>query len=109
MLKENLTQEQMSKVSAIVGDALRDHCGSEFVFDPIVIKPDFDGYGDAYLRVLVVFEGDQEALDPAWTGGLNGRIKGSLIELGVPPYPSISYIRRSEWRVMGPKYLREGT
>ena len=108
MLKENLTQEHLNQVSAIVGDALKSHFGARLDFDPIVVKPDVDGYGDPYLRVLVVFEGDQEDLDPAWTGGLIGRIKGKLIDLGVPPYPSISYIKRSEWKVMGPRYLSEG-
>ena len=107
-MKENLTYEQLNKVSDIVGDALKGHFGTRFDFDPIVVKPDIDGYGDPYLRILVVFGGDQVNLDPAWTGGLIGRIKGKLIELGVPPYPSISYIKRSEWRVMGPRYLSEG-
>ncbi len=108
MLKETLTQEQLNQVSEIVGEALKGHFESRLDFDPIVVKQDVDGYGDPYLRVLVVFEGEQDDLDPAWTGGLIGRLKDRLIELGVPPYPSISYIKRSEWKVMGPRYLSEG-
>ena len=109
MLREYLTQEQLDGVSEIVGRTLRGHFGSAFDFDPIVVKPDMDGYGDPYLRVLVIFDGKQKLVDPQWASGLIGRIKEDLLELGVPPYPSISFIKKSEWKVMGPRFLREGT
>ena len=36
----------------------------EFVFDPIVVRPEIDHDGDEYLEIYVVFDRDQKNLDP---------------------------------------------
>ena len=74
----------------------------EFVFDPIVVVPTYDefgdGDGDLYYRILVIFDGDQKYLDPGWTGGaLISRIWPKLIEAGIDEFPSPSFIGKSEW------------
>ena len=63
----------------------------KFVFDPIQVIPAVDEYGDGdgelYLRIMIMFDGDQEALDPHWTSGLIRRIRPKLIEAGVEEFP----------------------
>ncbi len=67
------------------------------MFDPIEVIPAVDEFGDgdgeAYLRIMIVFDGDQKALDPRWTSGLIRRIRPKLIEAGVEESP----VRRS-WK-----------
>ena len=74
-----MTQQQsFEKVKEIVKEDLEGHFKDRFVFDPIVVEPAVDEFGDGtgetYLNILIVFDGDQDGLDPAWTAGLIGRI-----------------------------------
>ena len=45
------------------------------------------GDGEPYLRIMIVFDGDQKALDPRWKSGLIRRIRPKLIEAGVEEFP----------------------
>ena len=96
-----ITQEQRKKVADIVKATLVEHFADEFVFDPIKVIPAVDEYGDGdgepYLRIMIVFDGDQKALDPRWTSGLIRRIRPTLIEAGVEGSPSPSFVEKSEW------------
>ena len=71
----------------------------EFVFEPVVVSRTTDKFGDnsAYLRIVIVFDGDQRGLDPAWTSGFLTRIQPKLIEAGIEEFPSVSFIEKSEW------------
>ena len=96
-----LKQELRDKVAAIVRETLEDRFADEFVFDPIRVIPAVDEYGDGdgepYLRIMIVFDGNQKALDPRWTSGLIRRIRPKLIEAGVEEFPSPSFVEKSEW------------
>ena len=96
-----MQDELRSKVAEIVRTTLEGHFGDKFVFDPIMVVPAVDEYGDGdawpYLRVLIVFEGDQRQLDPHWTSGLIRRIRPKLLEAGIEEFPSPSFIGKSEW------------
>ena len=76
-------QARLESVRAIVRDDLEGHFKDEFVFDPIVVEPAIDEFGDGtgetYLRIVVVFNGDQNRLDPGWTSGLIRRIRPKLV------------------------------
>ena len=94
-----VNQELCEKVAAIVGQELRERFAGQLVFDPIRVIPAVDEYGDGeeYLRVMIVFEGDQEALDAGWTSGLIRRIRPKLFDAGVKEFPSLSFVGKSEW------------
>ena len=75
------------KIAAIVKDLLTERFQDEFVFDPIIVEPEIDHDGDEYLKIYVVFDGDQKNLDPGWTLGLSGRVWQEVAEMGVPGVP----------------------
>ena len=96
-----LNQALRDKVAEIVRETLTERFADELVFDPIRVIPAVDEYGDGdgqpYLRIMIVFDGDQKALDPRWTSGLIRRIRPKLLEAGVEEFPSPSFVEKSEW------------
>ena len=89
-----------SKVAGIVRKMLTERFTS-IAFGPIRVIPAVDEFGDGdgeeYLRILVVFDGDQKALDARWTSTLIRRIRPKLFDVGVEEFPSFSFISKSEW------------
>lgn len=96
-----LNQELRDRVAEIVREALAERFADEFIFDPIIVIPAVDEFGDGdgepYLRIMIVFDGDQDALDPRWTSGLIRRIRPKLFEAGVEEFPSPSFVKKTEW------------
>lgn len=80
---------------------LGERFAGQLVFDPITVLPAVDEYGDGdgeeYLRVMIVFDGEQDALDARWTSGLIRRIRPKLFDAGVMAFPSLSFVEKSEW------------
>ena len=104
-------QERDKIVKTIIRDTLAERfTDDEFIFDPIVIEPPVDvGDGDdkLYLRILVIFDGNQKNLDPSWTGGgLIRRMRPKLIEAGIEEFPGPRFIGKSEWRRFFPRWRR---
>ena len=97
-------------VKTIIRDILAERFTDEFVFDPIVVVPTVDEFGDGdgsdYLRILIIYDGDNSRLDPSWTSSLVRRIRPKLIAAGIEEFPSPGFIGRSEWRRMYPKWKR---
>lgn len=87
-------------VADIVSETLTQRFKDEFVFDPIIVTPETDRDGEAYLHVIIVFDGDQKQLDPGWTTGLINRIRPKLIEMGIDEFPSKSFVEKSEWEAL---------
>lgn len=108
-MKESISCQALETVASIVEEVLTQRFEGEFVFEPIVVKPDVDEYGDDYLRILVIFDGDQGRLDPSWTSTMIRRIRPQMNKAGIPQFPNISYIEKSEWKKLEPRYRREGT
>ena len=83
-----MTQEQNKNVQTIVRETIAERFSSdEFVFDPIVVVPMVDEFGsdasgETYLRIIIVFDGDQKRLDSRWTSSFIRRIRPKLIEAG---------------------------
>ena len=92
--------EAKEKVEAIVRSTLEKRFAGDFIFDPIVVIPEIDEYGDDYLDIIIVFDGDQAKLDPSWTSGLIGRIQPHLVAAGIEAFPVPSFVVKSEWKHM---------
>lgn len=107
-----MNQERDAKVKSVVRQYLDERfTADEFVFDPIVIIPTYDEWGphatgDLYLRILIVFDGDQKNLDVRWTGELIGRVRDKLLEAGYAEWPNFSWIAKSEWPWLEKRELR---
>ncbi len=99
-----MTQEQNEKVQTIVRETIEERFSSdEFVFDPIVVVPMVDEFGsdasgETYLRIIIVFDGDQKQLDSSWTSSFIRRIRPKLIEEGIEEFPSPSWVEKSDWQ-----------
>ena len=89
-----MTQQDLPRVKNIVEATLRERCGN--VFELIVVKPDFNQYGDEILVIKAVHRKDR--LDTKRTSGLIRHLRPKLAEVGTEAFPVISYIARSELR-----------
>lgn len=107
-----MKSELYKKVSDIVrADLAARYSDDEFTFDPIRVITDVDEWGphatgEEYLRIMIVFDGDQKHLDPSWTVGMVRRIRPKLYEAGVALFPNLSFAEKSEWQSMYSKLLR---
>ena len=85
------------RVIGKVRNLLFERFGDTFDFDPILVERELDDDGDEYVHVYIVFDGDQDELDPSWTSGLSGQLWPLLAEMGFTGPPSKSFIEKSEW------------
>ena len=92
-----LTKEQAEKLTDAIMTTLHKRFEDEFIFGPIVMETKVDYYGDEYLKIRIIYEGDRAKLDPAWTLGLMGRIRPTLDELEISGTPSKSFVSKTEW------------
>ena len=101
-----MTPENMEKVHGIVSETLYGRFGSDLVFDPIIIKPDIDYYGDGdeYVRLLIVVDGDTDLLDIDRLWGLIGELRLKMEAEGIMEFPSPYYIDKKEYQY----YLKRG-
>ena len=107
-----MTQDRKKTIKTIVRETLAERFSSdEFVFDPIVVVPTVDecgsdASGETYLRIIIVFHGDQKRLDSRWTSGFIRRVRPKLIEAGIEEFPSPSWVEKSDWQDVYRKWRR---
>ncbi|MCY4510265.1 MAG: hypothetical protein OXG35_25380 [Acidobacteria bacterium] len=93
-----ISGEAQEKVAEIVRKMLAERF-SGIAFGPIRVVPAVDEFGDGdgeeYLRILVVFDGDQKALDARWTSTLIRGIRPKLFAAGVEEFPSFSFVSKA--------------
>ena len=89
-------------VKMVYGD-LAGRFKGELEFGPIEIVQEIDQYGDPYLHILIVFDGDQSKLDAKWTSGLIARLLPQLVELGIEHIPSKSFFSMADWEIIKEK------
>ena len=91
----------LPEVRNIVKTDLDEHFHDKPTFGPILVYPEIDDFDDEddleYVRILIVFDGDQNDLDPEWTSGLIRRIRPKLYDLGVKEFPIPSFVEKNEW------------
>ena len=104
-----LTKEVKQKVIDLVREDLTEKFGPEdpITFDPIVIDLRYDPDDEPYLHIYVVYDGDQELLEPLWTADLIGRMWPKLIDMGIPSLPGKSFVEKSEWEEVLAEQFRE--
>ncbi len=104
MIKPNIPEQDLARARDIVLNALTKRFSPEdFAFDPIVVEPDYDQDGDEILWIQIVFDGDQEKLDPDLTSDIYEDIGPEMKAYGIAAYPIASFIEKSEWE--DPAYL----
>ena len=91
-------QGVIDKVGKLVRKDLEGRFKDEFVFDPIIVNPELDHYGDEFLHVYIIFDGEQKNLDSKWTIGIERRLFDQLPEEEWPLYAGHSFISKSEWK-----------
>ena len=100
----------LPEVRNIIKTDLDEHFHNKPTFGPIVVHPETDEFDDEdgreYIRILIVFDGDQNDLDPEWTAGLIRRIRPKLYDLGVTEFPIPAFVKKNEWDHFFPKWRR---
>lgn len=102
-----LTKEVKQQVIGMVREYLNDKFGDDdpMVFDPIVIDLRYDPDDEPYLHIYVVYDGDQDLLEPLWTADLTGYLWPRLEAIGIPELPNKSFVEKSEWEeVLADRY-----
>lgn len=96
--KPQTTQETVEKVEQLVRKDLEERFKDEFIFDPIIANPELDWWGDEFVHIYIIFDGDQDKLDAKWTIGIEDRLLQQLPEDEHPISPGHSFIEKSEWK-----------
>ena len=91
-----LTAEQKSRVAEIIRTDLTGRFGEQLQFDPITVTTRMDEFGEHYCHIRVVYDGDEDLLDPAWLNGFYRRNSLALKECGVTDVTTETYIDRTE-------------
>ena len=92
-----LTRYAREEISRIVKEDLYQRFEGQFVFGPIISEEKTDMWGDPYLDILIVFEGDLRDLDPYYTGGMSLRIGSQIESLGTEYPSSHGFMTRAEY------------
>lgn len=94
-----ISEGDRAKIVSITRRLLEDRFKDDFVFDPIAAVPKIDEYGDEYVEIYIVFDGDQKKLDPVWTHRMTGLIIDELEAVGVAllQSPGESFVKKSDW------------
>ena len=96
--KREKEKAKFEAVRGIFEQTLNERFKDELTFDPILVKqdtPDEDGH--EYVRVLIVFDGNQKLLDPDWTVGLISRVLPLMEEQGIEDFPLPQFVSKPEW------------
>lgn len=92
-----ISQGVYDAIVKMVYEDLSGRFQGELEFGPIDIVEESDQYGDPYLHIRIVFDGDQNKLDAKWTSGLLARLLPKLVDLGIKHVPSKSFFSTKDW------------
>ena len=95
--KPQTTQETVEKVEQLVREDLEERFKDEVVFDQIVANPELDWWGDEFVHIYIIYQGDREKLDPRWANGIERRLLAQLPEDELPNSPGHSFIPKRSW------------
>ena len=92
-----MTDEATRTFEQTIKEMLKDRFGGELEFGPILVMPKVDHDGERYLHSYIVFDGNQENLDPTWTLSLSNSLWAQAEQLEYPGIPILLFVKRSEW------------
>ena len=95
-----ITQEIIDRVKVFARDMLEERFASDgFIFDPIIVERKIDHYGDEFIDIRTVFDGDQKLLDAGWTVSMSRRIRTKLEAEGIYLANMIGkrFVLKAEW------------
>ena len=101
-----ISQDVYDAIVKMVYEDLSGRFKGEIEFGPIDIVEEIDHYGDPYLHIRIVFDGDQGKLDAKWTSGLIARLLPQLVDLGIKHVPSKSFFGKEGWETYKEKSRR---
>ena len=94
-----ITQDVYDAIVKMVYEDLSGRFKGQLEFGPINIVEEIDQYGDPYLHILIVFDGDQSKLDAKWTSSLITRLLPQLLDLGIKQFPHRSFFSKEDWGI----------
>ncbi len=94
-----ITQDVNDAIVKMVYEDLAGRFKGELEFGPIDIAQEIDQYGDPYLHIRIVFNGNQSKLDSKWTSGLIARLLPQLVDLGIKHVPHRSFFSKQDWEI----------
>ena len=86
-----------SKISEIVKGDLYGRFPTGFVFDPVRVYPRTDEWGNDYLKIFIIYDGNGDDLNAEHTVGLMTRLKPKLRELNINDDIADGFVEKSEW------------
>lgn len=101
-----ITQDVSDAIVEMVYEDLSGRFQGELEFGPINIVQEIDEYGDPYLHILIVFDGDQSKLDSKWTVGLMTRLLPQLLDLGIKHFPHRSFFSKEDSEIVKERIKR---
>ena len=99
--------EMLETLAGLVKERLTDLYGGRITFDPVIVENKTDFYGEDYLHIYVVFDGDEKLLRSKKPPVVAWLIDPELDEYGVKKTPSHSFSKKSEWDELTAAGLRE--
>ena len=97
IVRDDITEELLEKVGEAVKVRLSELYGDSLTFDPVFVERKFDFYGEDYMHIYIVFDGDEKVLESKWRVGIEWLMRSDLDALGVKKSPSHSISKKSEW------------
>ena len=95
-----LTIELAEKVEALYLENLKREFGDTLDIDRVAVEPAVDADGQDTFRITIVFNGNEDAVDPKKAIAVLTKIATPLEELGLPPVLIQSYVTKDEYPVL---------
>ena len=98
MTASNPATDRISRLEDAIRLILTTELPETLVLDHIVVEDRTDHDGDSYFHTYIVFEGDRDKLDPAWTITLPRKLWEISEGMGYDGIPINSFVPKAEWK-----------
>ena len=98
MTASNPATARISQLEDAIRLILKRELPETLVLSHIALEDRTNHDGDSYLHTYIVFEGDIEKIDPAWTINLPGKLWEISKDMGYEGIPINSFVPKAEWK-----------
>ena len=98
MTASNTDTDRTSRLEDAIRLILKRELPETLVLDQIVVEDKTDHDGESYFHTYIVFEGDRDKLDPAWTITLPRKLWEICEGMGYDGIPINSFVQKDEWK-----------